>query len=296
MAVVDTRALPELTRNPRWQQASSRFLVPLEIDSAGVPVTGRIAGVRRDGVNYCRLHASPHVGVRTRELADGGSADSVKIAIALSGTVQVRQHGRHAELMPGQWAVYETGEEYTVGGFVPFGLLVALMSFDRLGLERAEVAGVAARAMDATPASAALLAAATGRGDAASALRSLAEDVRESPPVTRARNLDAAQLVAEALTVIERRLHDPGLGPGYLAAVLGVSRRHLYDVFGAHVGPVGGYIRAERLARGHRLLTDPRRGGDSVAAIGLECGFADAAHFSRAYRARFGRAPSRDRD
>lgn len=294
VAIVDTRALPGPSRSTRWQEATARFLVPLDIDSGGVPVTGRIAGVRRERVSFCRLEASPHLGVRTRELADGAGADHVKVAIALGGTVQVRQHGRQATLAPGQWAVYDTGEEYSVGGAVPFGLLVALMPLEVLGVDRATVASVAATAIDATPASAALLATAAGRQGVASVLSELGDVIRCTRPA-RAHDRSSTELVAAAIAIIRGRLHDPDLGPAYLAAVLGVSRRHLYDVFGAMLGPIAQFIRAERLAQAHRLLTDVGRADVPIAAIGLECGFTDAAHFSRAYRSRFGHPPTRDR-
>src|SRR5690606_2036896 len=125
--------------------------------------------------------ASPHRGIRTPELVDGLGAGHVKVAIALGGTVEVTQHGRRAQLARGQWAVYDTGEEYSVGGAVPFGLLVALMPFDALGLARETIAAVAATPIDATPASDALLAAAGGRMPVASVLRDLADDVRRTP-------------------------------------------------------------------------------------------------------------------
>src|SRR5690606_27872201 len=141
----------EPARRAHGDRATARFLVPLDIGSGGAGVTGRIGGVRRDAVSFCRLEASPHRGIRTPELVDGPGAGHVKVALALGGTVQVTQHGRRAQLARGQWAVYDTGEEYSVGGAVPFGLLVALMPFDALGLARETIAAVAATPIDATP-------------------------------------------------------------------------------------------------------------------------------------------------
>lgn len=294
-STVDTRVIPEGARLSRWEQATARFLVPLEIESHGIPVTGRIAGVRRHSINFCRLDASPHRGIRTAELADGSGGDSIKIALAMSGAVQVSQHGRSTTLAPGQWAVYDTGEEYSVGGEVPFGLLIALVPREVARLDREQIAAVAATAFEASGRSAALLDAATGRIPVAPVIESLASSVLTAPRVRRDRHRDADAIVDEAVTIIHRRLHDPDLAPGYLAAALGVSRRYLYTAFGERLGPIARYIRAQQLARAYRMLTDPALDGMSVTAIALECGFADAAHFSRAYRARFGHPPVAER-
>lgn len=292
---VDTRALPEARRRFLWEQATASFLVPLDIEADGLPVTGRISGVRRQGASFCRLEASPHRGVRTKELADGIGGDSIKFALAMSGTVRVSQHGRTTTLAPGQWAVYDTGEEYCVGGTIPFGLLIALVPRELLALDREQVAAVAATAFEASTHSAALIGAASGRIPTMPLINSLADVVHTTQRVHRDGHRDADAIVDEAAAIIQRRLHDPALSPGYLAAVLGVSRRYIYTTFGERHGPVSRYVRAQRLARAYRMLTDAGLARMSVAAIALECGFTDAAYFSRVYRARFGHPPANER-
>ena len=48
------------------------------------------------------------------------------------------------------------------------------------------------------------------------------------------------------------------------------------------------WIWAQRLDAARRDLCDPAQRGRSVSAIAFSWGFNDAAHFSRAFRARFG--------
>src|SRR5262249_48472759 len=52
------------------------------------------------------------------------------------------------------------------------------------------------------------------------------------------------------------------------------------------------FVRDERLARAHRLLSDPRFANRSIAALALEAVFGDLSYFNRAFRRRFGVSPS----
>jgi len=84
---------------------------------------------------------------------------------------------------------------------------------------------------------------------------------------------------------------DPGrkITAEELAAVAGVSQQHLSRLFHQHLG----YSPTEvlyifRLTRSLIGL----RAGRKVEAVALELGFADAAHFSRRFRALFGKTPT----
>jgi AraC-like DNA-binding protein len=52
------------------------------------------------------------------------------------------------------------------------------------------------------------------------------------------------------------------------------------------------FVLSERLARAHRLLSDPRFADRTIAALALEAGFGDLSYFNRAFRRRYGAAPS----
>jgi transcriptional regulator GlxA family with amidase domain len=47
-----------------------------------------------------------------------------------------------------------------------------------------------------------------------------------------------------------------------------------------------------RLERAQRLLLDPKAPGRSIDDIAWQCGFSDAGHFRRRFRALFGVSPS----
>ncbi len=107
-------------------------------------------------------------------------------------------------------------------------------------------------------------------------------------PHRSARPLHDPRLRTAAL-LIEQRLGNPP-GVRALAAMVGVSARQLSRLFMAETGLTpAGYIRDARLTQAHLLVTTTPR---SLAQIASETGFADAAHFSSAFRRRYGLPPS----
>jgi AraC-like DNA-binding protein len=52
------------------------------------------------------------------------------------------------------------------------------------------------------------------------------------------------------------------------------------------------YVLAQRLARAHHMLTDPRRAGEKISNVARDVGFGDLSYFNRAFRHRYGETPS----
>ncbi|MGE3989619.1 GlxA family transcriptional regulator [Pseudorhodoplanes sp.] len=78
-----------------------------------------------------------------------------------------------------------------------------------------------------------------------------------------------------------------------LARASGVSVRQIERLFASHLGTsVGDVYIKMRLDRARALVHETAL---PILEIAVACGFATGSHFSRAYRARFGKAPSRDR-
>jgi AraC-like DNA-binding protein len=95
-----------------------------------------------------------------------------------------------------------------------------------------------------------------------------------------------------ALRYIEANLEDPRLSPRSIAVALKISLRYLHGLFEGTGQSVGATILAKRLERTRDLLTDPRYGRLNVSEIAFRCGFNEAAHFSRTFKARFGVRPT----
>jgi AraC family transcriptional regulator, glycine betaine-responsive activator len=91
---------------------------------------------------------------------------------------------------------------------------------------------------------------------------------------------------------MENHIGDP-LDLGQLARAAGVGPRQLNRLFREKLGlSTMAYYRQLRLETGRNLL---RNAPLAVTDVALATGFATPAHFSRAFRARYGEPPSRVR-
>lgn len=109
--------------------------------------------------------------------------------------------------------------------------------------------------------------------------------------VEASENGQPLQLV-EALRLMRSNLEEP-LTTEEIARSTGQSRRQLESLFREHmkIAPTSHYLLL-RLERARSLL---RSASSSVIQVGLSCGFATGAHFSLAYRTRFGITPRQER-
>lgn len=99
-------------------------------------------------------------------------------------------------------------------------------------------------------------------------------------------------LLAAGRQYIEQRLADPDLAPEAVREHLGVSRSLVYKVF-APVGGVSAFIQGRRLDQAFDAILQDRAEQQTLGEIAYRHGFRSDAHFSRAFRARFGVTPGR---
>jgi AraC-like DNA-binding protein len=99
-------------------------------------------------------------------------------------------------------------------------------------------------------------------------------------------------LLAEVKATIDRRLHEPDLGPATVAAAHFISPRYLHRLFEPEGVTVSEWIRAQRLERCRRDLEDPALASDTVLAIASRWGLRNPGHFSRLFGAAYGVPPS----
>ncbi len=89
--------------------------------------------------------------------------------------------------------------------------------------------------------------------------------------------------------IIYEQAADPNLTPATIAAQLNISLRQLYRAFNGTESPAA-RIRRRRLERAAEILA-ARSGPGHVERVAMECGFASAEYFSRAFRREFGLSP-----
>jgi AraC-like DNA-binding protein len=245
--------------------------------------------------------------IRSRDrIAREKGGDVIGLSVVMRGSALVRGEAGDRIVQTGDVAFFTSGEafEKTMSAdYREFFLYLPLDYLSSIGSPRLEgiVPGIAprtplGRVLAGTLASTSTCAAALGASDWPPVLRSvveLAAATFQSDAEQRevARPAARAYLRGRALGYIDEHLADPALSPPTIAAALGTSLRYLHLLFEGTDQTVAATILARRLDRCRAELSDPRSLDRSVSEIGFAWGFNDAAHFSRAFKARFGLSP-----
>lgn len=230
---------------------------------------------------------------RTRERQRIAPADSLHVCLMLSGRID----GDWVSLRPGEIGICSLEADWrhrsSAAALVTFAIprTVALkagldprafhgirIDAARAALLRSHLLQVRASAAAIAPADAPRLA-----GTITDLLAVTLADRGVAPrqqAVALAMRTRAEQLVAGAI-------EHPGLDVGWLCRRLGVSRATLYRLFAAD-GGVQRHIVEARLAAARDALTVS---GARIGDLAHRFGFSDAAHFSRAFRKRYGVSP-----
>jgi len=114
---------------------------------------------------------------------------------------------------------------------------------------------------------------------------------RDGAEVVQHRGVRAARLHAVKQDVA-RHLDQAELSVGALAARHGCTPRFIQRLFETEGTTLTAYVLEQRLVRAHDVLSDPLRRTEKITAVALDCGFGDVSYFNRAFRRRYGAAPS----
>lgn len=100
-----------------------------------------------------------------------------------------------------------------------------------------------------------------------------------------------AALMARVDSAIGKHLHDPDLGPADIAASVGISVRYLHHLFVDEPDTFRVRLIAKRLDAISRVLRQSPERSSSLTQVAFAHGFSSSAHFSRAFKRRFGVSP-----
>jgi AraC-like DNA-binding protein len=101
----------------------------------------------------------------------------------------------------------------------------------------------------------------------------------------------SAATVVRVKQVIARRLGDPHLSVARIAAELNISASQLTRTMKAHDLSPMRYAWSLRLEHAAQLLSCTSKDTLQAKEIAYRCGFTSAAHFSRAFKERYGMSP-----
>ncbi len=268
---------------------------------------GRLAGQHLGSVAAYQVSGTPQIVRRTPTAIRAVPIDLYKLCVQQAGRATIRQGDCEVVLEPGQMAIYDTGKPYELRLEQTWTCAVMAFPRDALGLPEPIVAAAMhhAYALNEGPgtvlagfvASAAApggtlhQAAADRLGEAG--LHLVAATLSESALMAHEDTADALRL--QILGYIRTHLADPGLSHNQVAAAHRLGPRTLHRLFEREPRTVTDQIRSLRLEAVHRDLADPLLANRSIAALAARWCFTDQAHFTRAFRARFGLTPSRSR-
>jgi AraC-like DNA-binding protein len=302
--VFSTAGLPDRRRIELWEDHNAAALIGLRCRTPGPEaLTATEVNASAGQVQLARVTGSPHVVERTATDIRRAPADAIAVYVTLRGEAWFEHAGGRLALRPGHVLLCETDRPFARGfarGLEELAIKVPRPAFTA-GTGLASVATpLVADAGEKSPYARAL---ARLAGRAARRDRPVAADERAVLELVAvlAAGPDAdrpAAYRAAARSFIEARLADPGLTAAQVAAATGISERHLSRIFAADGTSVPRYVLERRLQLACAMLADPASGGSPgarpagsgpvVARVAERCGFTSAAHFSHAFRQRFG--------
>lgn len=304
---ISTQAVAPRERAAFWREVVCRTFVELECSPLGpAPLEGSIEDICAGERHLCDVRATAQQVVRARAQIARSRSAYVVVCFQRSGSCIVAQDGREALLEPGGLAVVDSARPYALHFPASFSQQVLRIPqgalAERLGRsERYTATSVPASDELARLLGGFLAGLSPALSAAAAPLRErllgTAIDLTAAALAQRVGSGRGASqhrlaLLCRARQYCEERLADAALSPEAVARRLGISARYLQQLFAAEGSSVMEWVWERRLERCREQLADPLLGRRSVSEIAYAHGFSDCAHFSRRFKARFGRSPS----
>jgi AraC-like DNA-binding protein len=251
------------------------------------------------------MHGS--VNRRSRErMADG--LDDFAMAINLGGRYVVRQGEQELALDDGEATLFSLGRLCSLMHWPPGDFVALRFPRSQIMPRIADADDVCMRPIRAGTQALKLLAGYVDvlqdsqAGADAELRRAFASHIYDLVALTAGATRDAAQeaqgrgLRAARLHAIKRgiaeNLDRPDLSVATIAFQQGCTPRFIQRLFETEGTTFTEYVLAQRLARAHHLLTDPRLADEKISTVAFDAGFGDLSYFYRAFRRRYGASPS----
>lgn len=236
-----------------------------------------------------------------------GANDDVVVWFRFRGKGMLSQRGRHAELTPSTLCLCETSQAFSAQFDTPSRDILltlparmlrdAMPNWDAVVLQAISAAeGAAALFADLVMSLAehapALSQSCVGETSDSvcalliAALRALPQNQAALPSPLETYHRDRIR------GYVREQLRDPALSMASVAQATGLSRRYIHRLFSKEPVPLMKWVWSERLDHCCRDLGLEALRNRTVSEIAFFWGFNNAAHFSRAFRERFGAAPS----
>jgi len=302
---VSTDSVEPSQRLAFWTDMVCNTYVQLDCDatSGRSGIDGHIDADTLATLQLSRVTATPQIVRRTPAKIARASEDYFLVSIQTQGQGVIVQDGRAARLAPGDFALYDSTRPYELHFDAPFQQYVLRLPGPTLRTALRDTRSLTASTVSGQRGAGHLM---------IGMIRTLAADIGTLAPESAAAVAEsvtqiliaglaglpaARQQAVSNLTAYHReqiracarsRLRDPALTVAGIAAQLQLSPSTLHRAWAGEACSIAEWIWSQRLDAARRDLCDPGLDARSVSDIAFSWGFNDAAHFSRAFRARFG--------
>lgn len=283
----------------RWREIACQAYTSLRPERVEEgPFAGEIRlSALGEGGSISRISASPQSVSRGRREIAARPCDAVFVNIQVSGESVLRQRESEACLVPGSFALLDARRPFAMRFDGPFRQICLHLPMAWLDAQGLDPLRAAARRIDRRSAYGAALIDHVGAllspGNGELAAAGAADHIVHLLRLAYEEG-DAATLGDRHLALLQRfvaaHCADPALAPAAVAAQFRISKRYLHKLFARSGESFGRFLLRCRLERSHAALL--ARGGETILDVALEAGFADASHFARAFRRRYGATPS----
>jgi AraC-like DNA-binding protein len=279
-------------RLARWEAHNEHALVGLTASTyADEGLLATSVNADLGTVAVAGIRGNQHAIERTPALVRGQPKDAVFLSVLLAGEAFLYHPGGCTTIRAGEALVYETRRPYLFG--FPTPMAQVMLDVPReVFVQRCRPAGAPSPMVldhgdGRSPAASALAAAVRrtlhdGAGDADLLLDLLARAI--GPGGSGSAHLAAAR------EHIRRNLRDRDLSVDSVAAAVGISPRHLRRLFAAEGTTVAAHLRDLRLEAAEAELRAPSTA--RIADVAARWAFSSQAHFTHAFKERFGMTPS----
>jgi len=287
-----------------WADMVCSTFVQLDCDApaGSASIEGAIEADVLATLQLSKVSATPQVVRRTAARIAKASEDFFLVSIQIQGEGLVVQDQRTACLRPGDFALYDSTRPYELrfaGSFQQYvlrlpGPTLRTALRDTQALTASTVSGQRGAGhlmigmIQTLAANIDTLASASAAAVAESVMQILIAGLSglpaaRTPPVSQLTAYHRSQIKA----CVRARLRDPALSVAGIAQQMRVSPSTLHRSWAGEACSIAEWIWAQRLDAARRDLCDPAMAARGVSEIAFSWGFNDAAHFSRAFRARF---------
>lgn len=297
---VSTDPIRPSERQAFWTDAISRSFAPVETRPLGsAEVSGHFDFVELGAAKLVRFDSSPQCYSRDARLVSRAGSDEFMFDFQRRGRSLMRQAGSESTIEPGHGVLYDarrpfedrlTGEnqrtELLIATVPAASLLEAFPEAERYCARAIPLSGALGRA---TAASIDAAVCNTGTGlDETDIVAWLAALLRLAAGLGH--GLSRASLFTLLDAHLKANIACLPPAPG-IAARFGIAERTLHRIFADRETTFERHVLRLKTGLLRALLRQDSLAGMSIARLAMQCGFADAAHAARSFKAYYGMTP-----